>query len=73
MLAEVMNRRSLFPSWQAMLTIISATMAGMAAVNAAGLKEINAPAEPEGERPFAIVGARLINGLGEKPVEDSRT
>ncbi len=56
-----------------MLTIISATMAGMAAVNAAGLKEINAPAEPEGERPFAIVGARLINGLGEKPVEDSRT
>ena len=36
-----------------------------------GQKEVNPPADPEPRSKFAIVGGRLIDGNGGKPIEDS--
>jgi imidazolonepropionase-like amidohydrolase len=46
-------------------------LAGMAAVQAAELREIKSPPEPSPGSVIAIVGARLIDGRGGKPVEDA--
>ena len=37
----------------------------------AGLREMNPPAEPGPGKPFALVGGRLIDGNGGKPVENA--
>lgn len=41
------------------------------AAQASGLREINPPAQPANDRSLVLVGARLIDGLGGAPLEDS--
>ena len=52
------------------LFVLIAALLCEATAFAAGQKEVNPPAEPEPRSKFAIVGGRLIDGNGGKPIED---
>ena len=43
----------------------------MVGVRAEGLKEVNPPATPDANQTTALVGARLIDGLGGAPIENA--
>jgi imidazolonepropionase-like amidohydrolase len=46
-------------------------LSGLLAADFVGLAEINPPPMPAGDRIIAVVGGRLIDGLGGGPTEDS--
>lgn len=59
-----MNQKSLFKhSWLSLVAALS--------VSAAGLKEINPPVEPSPEKVIAIVGGKLLDGLGGPALQNS--
>lgn len=56
---------------QAIVCLLLAATAGYAQVSTAAVVEMNPPRSPPERPPLAIIGARLVDGLGGRPVDNA--